>query len=135
MGKRVGVLRFQISRSVLADQTRPQAFVERSFGSRALIGQNGRKVGVFLVSFCHRPDKWGRCGLGAILNAGKNGGLHRIGKGLLTFARTTCAVPVVLAFDPQLAAQLGLSASSDPLRCRAHGRVALEASLPPIPTG
>lgn len=30
-----------------------------------------------------RPDKWGRFGLGAFLNAGKNGGaFHRLGNGL-----------------------------------------------------
>lgn len=31
----------------------------------------------------NRPDKWGRFGLGAFLNAGKNGGaFHRPGNGL-----------------------------------------------------
>jgi len=54
---------------------------------------------------------------------------------LFTFAKTIYAVLAVLAFDPQLAAQLGLSASSGPLQCRAHGRAAPGASLFPIPTG
>jgi hydrogenase/urease accessory protein HupE len=50
-------------------------------------------------------------------------------------AKTICAVPVVLAFDPQSIAPIGLIASLNLLQCHAHGRAAVGASLPPIPKG
>jgi hypothetical protein len=83
-----------------------------------------------LASQRERDPKLRNDALGGVLH------LHDQGvRGISTSARTTCAVLVVLAFGPQLAAQLGLNAFANPLQCRALGRVAPGASLSPIPTG